>query len=256
MLYQQKNSIGQFYFEFIRYTDFHYEAHMHRHLELIHVREGSLILEIQNRREQIEAGGYAWIPSNSIHRYLTPVSSVVDVCIFSEDFVPAFARETREKKADRSGFSCRSSVTDFADRELFVEGKAPDFYTLKSVLYAVMGELLSQVPFTKVTAKNELLMDRLIRYVAENYKENITLRSAAKVLGYEEHYLSRCFHNVIPMHFSNYVNLFRVDAAKELLQRSDLSVTEIAEQSGFQSIRSFNRVFLEVTGKKPSQFLK
>jgi transcriptional regulator GlxA family with amidase domain len=58
------------------------------------------------------------------------------------------------------------------------------------------------------------------------------------------------------MHFSRYVNLFRVDAATELLQHTDLPITEIALQSGFQSIRNFNRVFLEITGKTPSRQFK
>ena len=254
MLYQTHNSIGQYYFECIRYYDFHYSPHMHRHHELIHVKSGELILTMNGRDETISQGEYGWIPSNYIHSYRTPTSSVVDVCIFSEDHVPLFAKEIREKKADKVKFTCRDSVMRFADQELFVTEKLPDLYTLKAALYAVLGELLSQVTFTNATAKNEILMDRIVRYVADNYTDNITLKSAAKELGYEEHYLSRCFHNTVPMHFSKYVNLFRVDAATTLLQHTDLSISDIAMQSGFQSIRSFNRVFLEVTGKTPSSF--
>ena len=54
------------------------------------------------------------------------------------------------------------------------------------------------------------------------------------------------------MHFSRYVNLYRVERATNLLMNTDMSITEIALSSGFQSIRSFNRVYLELTGLSPS----
>ncbi len=256
MFYQSHNSVGQYYFQLIRYHNFYWQTHMHRHLELIYVREGAVVVETPGQQETIRRGEYAWIPSNCIHAYHTPETSVVDVCIFSEDFTPAFAKAIRGKKPTCTHFICRPSVSDFVCRELFVPEQIPDFFILKGALYAVMDEVIHQIPFQSVTAKSELLLDRIISYVAENYRENITLSSAAQALGYEEHYLSRCFHSYLPMHFSQYVNLYRVDAATELLQHSDLSITEIATQSGFQSIRSFNRVFLEITGKKPSQFFQ
>lgn len=256
MLYQAKNSVGQAYFECIRYLDFHYEPHMHRHPELFYVREGEIIVELNGRTEVIAKGEYGWISSNSIHAYSTPERSVVDVCIYSEDIVPVFAKTVRELRAGQVKFHCRDSVARFAEAELFVTDREPEVYLLKAALYAVAGEILEQISFTHKNAKNELLMDQLVQYVANNYTENITLKSAAAELGYEEHYLSRCFHNTVPMHFSRYVNLYRVDAATNLLQHTDLPVSEIALQSGFQSIRSFNRVFLEVTGKTPSSFFR
>jgi len=254
MLYQKHNSLGTFYFEYLRHVNREFEPHMHRHLELIHVRSGKIILEVDSRTEEIPAGTYAWIPSNRVHALKLAEPSVADICIFSEDYIPVFAKETQKKKPERSTFICRSSVDTFAQTELFVERQVPDLYTLKAVFYAIMGEVIQQIQFVKVTEKSELLLDRIVSYVAENYRENISLKSIADSMGYEVHYVSRCFHSVIPMHFSQFVNLYRVDAATEMLKRSDLSIAEIAAESGFQSIRSFNRVFLEVTGKNPSRY--
>ena len=129
-----------------------------------------------------------------------------------------------------------------------------DLYTAKSVLYAISGEILQQIDFKRSTAKKDVLFDRLIDYISENFLEDISLETAAKTLGYEKHYLSRCFHQGMQMNFSRYVNMLRVDTATELLQNSDLSITEIAFSSGFQSVRTFNRVFLELTGKNPRDY--
>ena len=255
MIYQTHNSVGQYYFECIRYSNFSFVPHMHRHPEVFCVREGSLAVVMNGKREVLKKGEDGWIPSNSIHSYENLENSIVDVCIYSEDFVPAFSKEIRKKFPSQAKFVCRYPVSRFVEDELFVADKEVSVFMRKAALYAIADEVLNQIEFLDISAKNETLADRIIRYVAENYTENISLKALAKELGYEERYLSRCFHNTVPMHFSAYVNLFRVDHAIGLLQNTDLSVSEVSLESGFQSIRSFNRVFNEITGKTPRDFM-
>lgn len=251
MIYQKNNSIGENFFEHIRYENFHFTIHMHRHPEFVFVRSGRLLIERNGHTEEALPGSFALIPSNCPHSYSTPDVSDVDVCIFSEDIVPAFSNEVRGKKAEKTVFTCKKSVQDFVCSEILDRDMKIDFFLLKAGLYAMLNEYLAQVSFSKMDTQNEIVTDRLIRYVTENFMENISLKTAAEALGYEEHYLSRCFHSLIPIHFSKYVNLYRVDAANELMQTSDLSISEIALESGFQSLRSFNRVYLEITGRTP-----
>lgn len=251
MLYQEKNSVGQNYFECIRYRDFEFVPHMHRHPELVHVIQGTLIVQSMDWSEQVEAGQYALILSNQIHAYHSLDHTTVDVCIFSEDHVPFFSQEVRGKRARRFSFACRPSVTELADSELFLSDRQPDPYMLRSALYAVLCEYRASVPLEPADRANEELIDRILRYVSNRYTENISLHSMAEELGYEPHYLSRYFHSRIAMHFSTFVNHYRVDAAADMLQNTDLPVTDIAMKCGFQSIRSFNRAFLEIMGQPP-----
>lgn len=211
-----------------------------------------LRVEADGGEELIGAGEFALILPNRIHAYTTPESSVVHVCIFSEDFVPQFSREIRGKRPASTRFTCRESIVAFVRKELFVSVGTPELYTLKGALYALLGEYLQQTELYTVGGKSERLLDQIVHYIGENFRENITLRTMAEALGYEQHYLSRYFHSFIPMHFSRYVNWYRVDAATELLRNTDLPVTEIAARSGFQSLRSFNRVYLELTGTTPT----
>ena len=256
MLYQDHNSIGKEYFERIRYNDFSFESHMHRHPELVYVREGTLTVITQTGTETIEKGGFGLILPHIIHAYSSSLGSVVDVCIFSLDYIPMFSKEIRSRYADKVGFICSKEISTFADAMLFsFEGK-PEEYILKSVLYAICYCYKKQITLSRGGAESDVLMSKIIDYIEHNFTENITLKEMAKKLGYEEHYLSRCFHSMIPMHFSKYVNWYRVSAASELLRNSDLSMAEIALKSGFQSIRSFNRVFLEFTGTTPSKSVR
>lgn len=253
MLYQHQNSIGKNFFEYIQYENFYYVPHMHRHPELIHVKAGEVCVEAGEEAESVREGEYALILPNCIHSYSTPMHSVVDVCIFSQDYAASFFHELRGKKADRARFLCRDSISRLVGQELFVTGAAPEFYLMKSLVYAVLSEYYRQVVFTTLETKNELLIEQIIRYVDDNYTENITLKGMAEALGYEPHYISRYFHSRIHMNFAKYVNWYRVNMATELLRNTELPVTEIAMKSGFQSIRNFNRVYREFTGNTPSE---
>lgn len=253
MLYQHQNSVGKNFFECIRYDNFYYVPHMHRHPELIYVHEGEVLVITNEIQEVIKAGEYALILPNQIHEYRTPEHSLVDVCIFSQDYAPLFFKEIRGKKADRTRFMCRPLISDYLIGELFVTDHIPDFYLMKSMIYGVLHEYRGQVVFSQKESKNELLIEQIVRYVHSNYTEDISLKSMGEALGYEPHYLSRYFHSRIPMHFSKYVNWYRVDMATELLRNTDLPVTEVATRSGFQSLRSFNRVYREFTGITPSE---
>ena len=53
-----------------------------------------------------------------------------------------------------------------------------------------------------------------------------------------------------------YIHSLRVEDAKVLLMQTNQSVTDIAEELGFGSIRTFNRVFLEKTGMSPREYRK
>lgn len=254
MLYQHENSVGKNFYECIQYHDFYYVPHMHRHPELIYVREGEVLVESSGGCvETIGKGEYALVLPNCIHGYTTPNHSLVDVCIFSQDYASSFFKDVRGKKADRTRFLCRPAISELVTREMFVTDRAPDLYLMKSMVYAVLHEYHNQVTFSKVESKNELLLNQIVGYVEANYTEDITLKGMGEALGYEPHYLSRYFHDRIPMHFSKYVNWYRVDMATELLRNTELPITEIAARSGFQSLRSFNRVYRDFTGITPSE---
>jgi transcriptional regulator GlxA family with amidase domain len=56
--------------------------------------------------------------------------------------------------------------------------------------------------------------------------------------------------------FVRYLSIIRISQAADLLTTTDLKITDIAYQCGFSSIRTFNRVFLEVTGYTPTEYSK
>lgn len=75
-------------------------------------------------------------------------------------------------------------------------------------------------------------------------------------LGYNYYYLSKCFHKIFSMSFTDFLNSYRLDAALSMLTETDKDITDIALESGFQSIRSFNEFFKKNIGTTPAKYRK
>lgn len=79
--------------------------------------------------------------------------------------------------------------------------------------------------------------------------DDIHLSEVARHCSVSEGHLSRMFHHATGLTFREYLTQVRVEHAKALLMRTNRSVTEIAYESGFQSLSQFHRVFRKLNGK-------
>ena len=131
----------------------------------------------------------------------------------------------------------------------------PSLYYLKACLYAVCADFDAGTQWREKTQDHDLVF-RILDYIEQNYTEDITLAILADALCYEYHYLSRIFHETLHIRFRTLVNQYRCEHAKMLITSSDTPLSEIAMQCGFGSIRSFNRIFLEMTGMTPGMLRK
>lgn len=99
-------------------------------------------------------------------------------------------------------------------------------------------------------------IENVFRLLHENYDKNITLSQTAKVAHMSLSNFSRFFKKTTGKTFPAYLNAIRISKACDLLIETDLSITEICFQSGFNSLANFNRRFLKTINVNPSQFRK
>jgi AraC-like DNA-binding protein len=83
--------------------------------------------------------------------------------------------------------------------------------------------------------------------------DDIDLAEVARHCCVSEGHLSRLFHRATGLTFREYLSQIRIERAKSLLIQSAKSVTEIAYESGFQSLSQFHRVFRKIHGISPGQ---
>ena len=89
-----------------------------------------------------------------------------------------------------------------------------------------------------------------------HYHENITLEIIADKANLSKSYFTKLFKDNAGMTFNNYLTLFRLQKARELLIASEENIADIVYQCGFNSVKTFNRVFNKHMGYSPSQYRK
>ena len=110
---------------------------------------------------------------------------------------------------------------------------------------------------TSLTKYEQSLSDKIYTLLEEQkvYREaGFNRAKFSETLHISEHLLSRIINIKFKKSFSDLANDYRVKEAKELLSTSDIPVTDISYDVGFNSIASFNRVFKNLTGKSPTKY--
>ena len=116
-----------------------------------------------------------------------------------------------------------------------------DYYMMYSAFNMIMSLLLPHLSLTDSENKGEgELINRILTYAQDNYKENITLESAARALGYAEGHLSRVFHKYVSESFPRYVNRLRYEYVQNKLY-TDENITKLIFDAGFRSIQTYYR---------------
>lgn len=147
----------------------------------------------------------------------------------------------------------------FRYTDIFVKESAPHQEIKKVILDAapqeVKTETIEDNDFTVELNKLETLMLESSPYL----DPLLTLNKLATLSGIPSYRLSSVLKSSINRNFYDYINKYRVEKVKALLaegQAEKLSLLGIAMESGFNSKASFNRVFKNMTGKTPTQYLK
>ncbi|MBQ8383127.1 MAG: helix-turn-helix transcriptional regulator [Clostridia bacterium] len=255
ILYQTDNSREGTNNDIRMYFDFAYAPHFHRDFELIYMVQGDLKITVQGKTFVAGEGQMALILSNLIHSYESVGETRVIVHVFSKDHIPGFAKLVADKDVLTPVFDCDGQVKDFY-LGYCIQKKKRTTLAMKAVLYAVCNEFYEKSTLLPAKKDNTELIHRMLSYITEHYQEEISLEKMAQELGYEMHYLSRVFSANVKINLRRYINLYRVDAAKERLINSENGIAQIALESGFQSIRNFNRVFSASTGMTPVEYRK
>ncbi|MBQ7936685.1 MAG: AraC family transcriptional regulator [Clostridia bacterium] len=97
---------------------------------------------------------------------------------------------------------------------------------------------------------------RAVDYINVNYPSQITMEELCGVSGVSKQHLCRLFQSVLNSRPMEYIAKRRIQAAKELLSQTDMTVEEIAEEVGFCTGSYFCKLFRRYEGMTTSQFRK
>ena len=254
MIYQLFNSIERGHYHCHLYNSNSIFSHFHEYFEVIYIVEGNLSVSVNNKTVKLEQYDMAVILPNQIHSFKSYERSVFYVSLFSADLVAKFASDMRNKVGTEFILHTDDNLSSYF-KQNFSEACVEDIYGLKSFVYKICELYTKQI---KISSKNEkhtlTAMHKIIEYVSLHFKENITLKHLAEVFGYNQNYLSRIFNQSIGINFKKFLNEFRIEYAKTQLLETDNSISQIAFEAGYETIRNFNRAFLTINKMTPNEF--
>ena len=100
------------------------------------------------------------------------------------------------------------------------------------------------------------IVDKAKAYIDENFAEDISKNEVSNVVFLSPDYLGKIFKSELGISINNYINKCRVEKAKELLLTTDLNISRIAAQVGFNNISYFSTVFRKEVGFSPYNYKK
>ncbi len=91
-------------------------------------------------------------------------------------------------------------------------------------------------------------------YINEHCTEEVTVDELADIAGFSKFHFARLFKQFTNVSYYDYLTRKRIEHAETLLITPDISITEVAMQSGFNSLSTFNRVFKNLKNCTPSEY--
>ncbi len=254
-MFETSNSKGQSKISCIKYKNLNNLSHYHSDYELIHVNKGSAQITVNEHLFKVGLNESVFVNSNDIHHIHADDQTVITVL-----------------KADKEYFekilAPKILLSPIIDEEVDVKSFLESVYLelKRSDENSDMMVNCMSVQFFITLFRNSPTVERKSETVGkmstyEIYRElcrkisveyaTITFESAAKHMKFSEPHFSKVFHIIFGMTFTQYLNTVRIAAAIEMLQNGCMSVTEISDRCGFNTIRNFNRVFKKTTGYSP-----
>lgn len=271
----------QYYMRNIHHA-FQFPVHWHEEIEIIYVEEGKLHVKIGEQDMDGEAGDLFFVNPRELHLMSSPDGKVkYYTLLFPIEFISFQSLDELEANLlapiRSNQLMLPEQLTDEAlkkkVREIVVKmiadnreihhldikeiGLSSHHLQTRIYLLQILQMLYEAGVFTKAeTAGNSNMQKELLGYIQNHYTEKITLSMLAEEFHLSEKYVSRYFVEHFYLPFSNYVVHLRLTHAKQLLETTEESITEIALQSGFSNVSYFIRAFKNAYDKSPLKYRK
>jgi two-component system response regulator YesN len=180
---------------------------------------------------------YAWLKSNYPEDTDKIKSKLIDLLFVIERALPYKLNSFGPSKQSHILNILRSGNKDELEKQFL------------DLLSELAVEIQEQI-------RNEIdgIIPKVLKYLNDNYYNDITLDDAAKSVNLSYHYFSKIFKDEVGKNFVDYLTELRIEKSMEFLDNSKMSIKEICHRIGYNDPNYYCKIFKKVTGMPPTEY--
>ncbi len=235
-----------------------YAPMFHSHGEILYVKSGTVSVTVDGNKAELTGGKMCVVFPYCVHSYEPHMGSEVAVVLFSAESVGEFSKVLFSKTLQNPFFEYDEGMYNLIKKILFhSKGSTPLCHnTCGAYLKALMGEILLAASFKTTSKTDDYTVRSVMKYCSEHFSEDILVKDICDNVFVSERYVSKIFVEKVGCSFREYINSLRISKAKQLLETTTMSITDVIYECGFKNQSTFNRVFLKKTGITPGEYKK
>lgn len=257
------------------------QFHVHEYIELYFLLDGERYYFIEQNRFHVKPGMAVLINPEQIHQTTTANENAGHRRFLLEldsEFLTAFCLLS-DIPSTIDFQETYGGITEFSEKDwkqvLILIDMLKDEISNKSDLSKNICQLLvaqllllymrnhksnekayAKASLNDVHASMQYIVQDVVAYLREHYAEELTLHEIANHFHISKSSLTLNFKNITGLTINEYIRVYRIRKAKALLLKTNLSITEIASQTGFGNVTYFERVFKIFYEMSPLKFRK
>lgn len=251
MFYELHHLASPEYFRKEYGKNLNFPPHLHYCFELVVILDGEMTIKIDTKDYVLKKNDAVLIFPNQLHSFYSKSSKHM-LYIFTPKLVQSFNVKRRNTVPHSNYLNLDNHLVSYLDKL----NENSSIYEIKGVLYTICGVFDNSAEYHSSISDTDNLLMKMFSYVEKNYGGDCSLKQLAVSMGYDYSYLSRYFKKITGISYNDYLNFFRLNNAGYLLHNTNYSVLQCAEESGYTSLRTFNRNFKELYGVTPMQYKK
>ena len=230
--------------------------HSHTKHQLTYIEGGVAYLQTKENSYFLPARHFVWIPAGLDHF----IELRTSITMMRNIYIPPATLAPNTFHSKMGIYPVSNLILEMIS---FTEHWSDNITKKESEKYLYMKTLGNVIASANKTALAVVLptttnirLRPILRHIYFNVDQTLQLQDIAKTFSLSSRSLSRLFRENLDISFLQYVKLTRIILSMEKLLQTDLSVSEIAYASGYNSLATFSNTFHEIAKVRPSDFRK
>ena len=230
--------------------------HFHSQIELYFVDDGEMEICVNSYKKTVKKGEMSISLSYDAHSYKTPEASESSVLIIPTYLCEEFINKIKGKRNVNPFITDKEVVKKIKECISVINTNKENDILLLGYIYVILGIIMENISFKEGGKQlDKELSSKILFFINENFRKNITVLSISKELGYNPSYLSRYFKSCFNIGINQYLGIIRLKNALMLMHEKKHNMTYCALESGFNSMRTFYRAFHNEFNCSPKEYM-